>query len=47
MTHRIFVALALLVLATLAVDFFSFGGAATLFLVRKFMEFSDWIAFWR
>ncbi len=47
MTHRIFVALALLVLAALAVDFFGFGGAATLFLVRKFMEFSDWIAFWR
>ena len=47
MTHRIFLGMAGLVLLALALDALGFHGAATLFLARKFIDLSNWIAFWR
>lgn len=47
MTHRIFLGLAGLVLLALAVDGVAFHGGAFLFLARKFIDLSNWIAFWR
>ncbi|MBS0565284.1 MAG: hypothetical protein JSR87_12675 [Proteobacteria bacterium] len=47
MTHRIFLGLAGLILLALVIDAAAFHGAALLFLARKFVDLSDWVAFWR
>ncbi len=47
MTNQIALFLALLILACLGVDYFLFDLSYSLFLSRKFLEFTEWIAFWR
>ena len=47
MTNTIALWLGALVLALLAVDYFVLGWEITIFLGRKFIELTDWIAIWR
>jgi len=47
MTDRVATAFLALVLAALAADYVLNGSAATLFLARKFLDLTDWLAFWR
>ncbi len=47
MTNPIAVVLAVIILAGLAADLLFNSGGATLVLVRKFVEFIEWLAFWR
>lgn len=47
MTNPIAVVLVLIILSGLGADLVFNDGAATLVLVRKFVEFIEWIAFWR
>jgi len=45
-TNRIALALALVLLALIVVDF-AMGLGASLFLARRFLVVLDWLAFWR
>ncbi|WP_375173308.1 hypothetical protein [Pseudooceanicola sp.] len=47
MTNRIAIALAMIIVALLLVDWQWFDGANSLFLARKFAELLEWVAFWR
>ncbi len=47
MTNGIALFLVLAVAAALAVDGYSNGWAATLFLARKFMDLKDLVTIWR
>lgn len=47
MTIRIAIILGLGVLVPLAGDLLFNGGGASLFLMRKFTEFIEYLAFWR
>lgn len=47
MTNRIALVLALLILAALAIDLLIYGDAHLIFLGKKFLQFLEWIAFWR
>lgn len=47
MTNRIALVLALMIIAALAIDIFVYGSAHMIFLGKKFLEFLEWIAFWR
>ncbi|TCO70579.1 hypothetical protein [Rhodovulum euryhalinum] len=47
MTNRVAIALLGLILAALAADLTLNGSDATLFLARKFLDLTDYIAFWR
>ena len=47
MTPRIALALAILTLAALLLDYLAFQGAAALFLLRKLADFIQYAAFWR
>lgn len=47
MTNRLAVWLALIIAALLAYDYYQFDWANTVFLIRKFVDLIEWIAFWR
>jgi hypothetical protein len=47
MTNSIAVALGLLILGFMGLDWFLTGGEAMLFLARKFADLIEWLAFWR
>ncbi len=47
MTDRIALALGLIILAAIAADLLANGGQAMLFLLRKFADMVEWMAFWR
>ncbi len=47
MTNRLAVWLALIIAALLAYDYYQFDWANTVFLIHKFVDLIEWIAFWR
>ena len=47
LTDRIALALAAAILMAFVLDFTLTGGAASLFLARKFLGIVDWAMFWR
>ncbi len=47
MTNTIAIWLGLVITALLAADYIYYDWANTLFLLRKFMELIEWLAFWR
>lgn len=47
MTNTIAIWLGLIITALLATDYVLYDWANTLFLLRKFMELIEWLAFWR
>ena len=47
MTNRLAVWLALIIAALLAYDYYQFDWANTVFIIRKFVDLIEWIAFWR
>jgi len=47
MTNRIAIILGLIIVAGLAFDMIRNDGAGLLFLGRKFIEFVEYLAFWR
>ena len=47
MTNRLAVWIGLILLASIIADFALNGGSATVFLVRKFLDLIEWVAFWR
>ena len=47
MTNRIALVLAVLTLLALGADLLTNDGAGTLFLLQKFADLLDWVAFWR
>ncbi len=47
MTNRIALFLALAVIGVFAVDACAFDGNLPVFLGRKGLEFTEWLAFWR
>jgi len=47
MTNRIAFVLALLIIATIAVDLFYFGDQHMVFLAKKMFDLIEWLAFWR
>lgn len=46
-TNKIAFFLGLAILAAVGFDFLVFDGTHLLFLGRKFLEFTEWLAFWR
>lgn len=47
MTNTLSLWLGALIVGALAVDLVVFSGENLLFLTRKFMELTEWVAFWR
>lgn len=47
MTDRVSLVLLALVLAALAADYALADFSNTLFLARKFLDLTEWMAFWR
>jgi len=47
MTNRIATVLAVIAIAALLADFWWAGGAASLFLAKKFADLIEYLAFWR
>ncbi len=47
MTDRVALVLAALILAALALDFWLFGAAGGLFVLRKLSQLVDYLIFWR
>ena len=47
MTNSVALALALLILGTVAADQLWNGGAGLVFLLQKFVDLLEWLAFWR
>ena len=47
MTNSIAIGIGLSILALLALDQFMADGFNTLFLMRKFADMIEWMAFWR
>ena len=47
MTNQIALVLAILVCGFFGADFLLLDGAMTLFLAKKMLEFTEWLAFWR
>lgn len=47
MTNPIAIALGLLIVGMFGLDFMVNGGVGSLFLAKKFMTFTEWLAFWR
>ncbi|WP_371169931.1 hypothetical protein [Aliiroseovarius sp. 2305UL8-7] len=47
MTNQIALYLGLLIVGLIGTDLIFFDGAALLFLSKKFLAFTEWIAFWR
>ncbi len=47
MTNRIALWIGLLLLAAISADLALNGGSALVFLLRKFLDMVEWLAFWR
>ena len=47
MTNQIAIGLGLLILGLLGLDAFLYDSAGLLFLLRKFADLIEWMAFWR
>lgn len=47
MTNTIALAMGLILLVALGVDYALFGSEHLLFLAKKFVVLLDWVAFWR
>jgi hypothetical protein len=47
LTNRLALALGLLIVAALIADGVLNDGAALMFLLRKFVDMVEWLAFWR
>ncbi|SFS12955.1 hypothetical protein SAMN05444714_1478 [Yoonia litorea] len=47
MTNRLAIWLILFVAALLAYDYYQFGWTNTVFLMRRFVDLIEWLAFWR
>lgn len=47
MTNKLAIYLGVLILAVILADQIWFSGDNALFLSRKFVEFIEWLAFWR
>lgn len=47
MSNKVAIGVGVAVLLALLFDQFSNSGAGTLFLARKFVELTEWMAFWR
>ena len=47
LTNRIALWIGLLLLAAISADLALNGGAALVFLLRKFLDMVEWLAFWR
>ena len=47
MTNQIALALAILVIAFFGADYLILDGAMSLFLGKKLLELTEWLAFWR
>ncbi|WP_199910655.1 hypothetical protein [Loktanella sp. Alg231-35] len=47
MTNTIAIWLGLIIAALLATDYVLYDWANTLFVLRKFMDLIEWVAFWR
>ena len=47
MTNRIAVSLAFFVAALFVLDRFAYEGAAAFFVVQKFVDLVEYVAFWR
>jgi len=47
MTNKIAVCLALLIIAAFVIDYARYDWANTVFLMRKFTDLIEWMAFWR
>ena len=47
MTNRLALILAILILGTIAADLLVFGWDLHVFLGKKFLEFTEYLAFWR
>lgn len=47
MSNRVAIPLLAAILAALAADYLLNGTAATLFLARKFVDLTEYLAFWR
>ncbi|GHE92316.1 hypothetical protein GCM10016455_10430 [Aliiroseovarius zhejiangensis] len=47
MTNQIALSLGILIVGLIGADLLLADGASLLFLSRKFLEFTEWIAFWR
>ncbi|MDU8912688.1 hypothetical protein [Aestuariicoccus sp. MJ-SS9] len=47
MTNSIAIALGLLIVGLLGLDYLVFGSDHLIFLGKKFFELLDWVAFWR
>ncbi|WP_029375186.1 hypothetical protein [Oceanicola sp. S124] len=47
MTNRIAIILGAIIVALLVLDNIAGSGENTLFLMRKFADFVEWLAFWR
>ena len=47
MTNKIALGLAIVILAIFAVDYFLFAGTLPLFLSRKLLVLTEYLAFWR
>ncbi|MBT2130760.1 hypothetical protein [Aliiroseovarius lamellibrachiae] len=47
MTNPIAIFLGIVIVAFFGLDFTLFDGENSLFLAKKFTEFTEWLAFWR
>lgn len=47
MTNKIALVLALLIIAFFVADYFLFGGGTPVFLGKKIVDLSEYLAFWR
>lgn len=47
MTNQIALFLGIVIVALIGFDIWMFDGVNLLFLAKKFMELTEWIAFWR
>jgi len=47
LTNRIALWIGLLLLAAISADLALNGGSALVFLLRKFLDMVEWLAFWR
>ncbi|MCH2077675.1 MAG: hypothetical protein MK180_12505 [Rhodobacteraceae bacterium] len=47
MTNRLAIILGIMIVTALLADGFLNDGAATLFLMKRFLDLIEWVAFWR
>ena len=47
MTNPIAIALGLIIIGMFGLDIMLNAGDGSLFLAKKFMDFTEWLAFWR